>query len=95
VGSIGGIVVSIASFQWGGAPVVPHRAGARQGLMSRGSPRGGPLAIPHIAEAQQGLKDGGLGEGILVSCGTGSRPGSWWLWIWWHGVGLGPGGQHS
>jgi hypothetical protein len=48
----------------GGAPVIPHGAGAWQGL---------------IAGTQQGLKGGelwGRGASIPVTCGTGSGLGS-------------------
>jgi hypothetical protein len=76
--------------QWGRAPVVPHRAGARQGLMGGGSLKGRGPVTPRIAGVQQRLKGGGLGRGadILGSCGTSSRLGSnadgWWgsQWSW-------------
>jgi hypothetical protein len=47
--------------QWGLAPVIPHGAGARQGLIVRGSLSGGGPVVACVAGAQQGLKGGGLG----------------------------------
>jgi hypothetical protein len=57
--------------QQGGAPVLPHRGGAQQGLMGVGSPRGRGLVVPHVAGAQQGLK----------GCGLGWYPGELWDWL--------------
>jgi hypothetical protein len=47
------------------SPIIPHRAGAQQGLMGEPSRRGGGLVIPHIPGAQQGPEGSGLSR--LVS----------------------------
>jgi hypothetical protein len=52
------------------------RSWSPAGPDGQGSLRGGDPVVPCVAGAQQGLKGGGLGAGVLASCGTSSELGS-------------------
>jgi hypothetical protein len=72
--------------QQGRVPVVPHGPGAWQGLMGRGSPRGGGLVIPQVAGSQAGPEGWWLGG--LSHWAVGLAPDGWWWgspwsWIWY------------
>jgi hypothetical protein len=69
-----GILAGWCLSQRGGAPVVPHGAGAQQGLMGGGSLRGGGPVSPCVAGAQQGLKGSGL-VGAVSQQAVGPAPG--------------------